>query len=298
MTDYHQSHIETFMTCPERYRRRYRDGGPRIEENNASNLIGTAEHLMLEQAALALRDHGEITSVEQNVSVALANFERLVAEDGRGPNPIPWEAGALDARTADVRRLAEVWTDTLPRIWDAYGAPREVEYAFDRLAIPGGLHTISGTADVLTERNVLIDWKNTRSGWGWAKGKGQKKIQRVFYSAGIAHGAVDLWPQQFVFVVGERTLLKKEQRTRYAVRQYPIDTDPQREWEFLIRLVNDYGEQEAAGIFPLNTSSGLCSVEWCPFWSTCPASALDPTATAEGGGENEQANGRADPAAG
>jgi len=285
--DFHQSHIETFMTCPERFRRRYLTGEYR-DENNASNLIGSAEHVMLEQAAVALRDHGEITSAEQNVGVALANFERLVESDAEGANPIPWEAGALDARRADVRRLAETWTGVLPSIWDAYGAPQLIEYTFGPTGVPGGPHTISGTIDVLTDRRVLLDWKNTRSAWSWAQGKAVKKIQRIFYAFGVAGGELELWPQPFVFVVGERTLLKKEQRTRYAVRQYPIITNPEAEWDLLVKLVNDYGAQADAALFPLNTSSGLCSVEWCPFWATCPASGLDPDAVpAEGGDSND-----------
>jgi hypothetical protein len=78
-----------------------------------------------------------------------------------------------------------------------------------------------------------------------------------------------VWPETFVFVVMTRN------NPRVYEHVVPL---PHAKADVLTKMLIEYELQVEAGIFPLNTSSNLCSVDYCPFWDSCPASLLEAAA--------------------
>jgi hypothetical protein len=273
MGNWRQSSLNTMMTCPERFRRQYLVG----EETgtSAAALIGTAVHKAAENALCGLMEGIEPLAIDCQEWAASA-FDRLVEEDRQGPDPIPWTCQeTLDERRAEVVGLARLWAGHALEIVERHGFPTMVEQQFKDLPFtmyhdpdaplssPPRQITLTGTMDCATDRHVLIDWKTaTRN---WKPGRALKQLQAIFYAAAYEE-LTGIWPEQFVFVVLTRGSTK-----RLYEHVVPL---PAEKKDLLVRLLVEYDKQKAKGIFPLNTTSNLCSEEYCPFWKTCPASVL------------------------
>jgi len=267
---WHSTGLSVFQQCPEKFRRRYVEG-ERDEFLSAGSIIGRSLHHAAQLGAEA-RMAGQAIQLDFAIESALAHFDGLIIEDAASPEPIPWAdtPGALEDRRDDVRGLVTLWVDKAPGWFERWGEPVLVEEHF---SVEWAGHNLSGQIDMATDRHVIVDWKSGKR--PMSEAKAEREMQQFVYPTAY-EVLTGVYPELMVFA---QLVRKKPTKTRptwtYGINIQERRTDPEQK-ELLKRLLDDYQRQTDSGVFPLNIQSSLCSPDWCPFWSTCPAHLLKP----------------------
>jgi hypothetical protein len=278
---WHATGLSVFQQCPEKFRRRYVEG-ERDEFLSASSMIGRALHAAAQRGAEA-RTEGQAINPDFAVEYAVAHFDGLVEVDAAGDQPIPWDEtpGSLEDRRADVEELVRLWVKNAPTFWADYGEPVMIEQHFD-VELNG--HEVSGQMDCVTDRDVIIDWKSGKRPMSLSKA--EREMQQFVYPAAY-QAMTGRWPTKMVFVqLVRHKPTKTKPKWRYSLNIQEREVD-EAQRELLMTMLDGYSAQHEAGVYPLNITSSLCSPDWCPFWSTCPAHLLKPLAEREAEAEAE-----------
>lgn len=259
---WHATGLGTFLTCPEKFRRRYIER-EQVDHLSAGTMIGRAVHHALRLACEARRE-GQAAPLEFLVDNAEAAFDGEVKADAESDNPIDWEDKLEDRRT-DVRKLVALWNQKSPAFWRDYGEPTRVEEHFT-VELWG--HKVTGVFDMVSDRHVIVDWKTGKR--QMTEKKAERELQVLFYPA--AHEALfGVYPERLVFVqVVRNRPTQTRPRWTYTLNVQERPTDPEQK-ELLKIMLDRSSAAVAAGHFPLNTQSWLCAPEWCNFWTSCPA---------------------------
>jgi len=257
--DWHQSGIEDYWICGERYRRNHVTG--EVSADSASNLMGKAVHEAMAWGLKALKDNGELVSLDQMAVYASDVFYDLVGEDEESEDPIPWGEGVIDDRAHEANVMASSLWESIPGLLVTYGEPLSVEQSFSGVPVTPTAK-IAGTWDLLTEDYYILDWKTSRN--SWRPGDEFKKIQPVVYARGVEH-VTGKWPEGFIYVVVNR---------RGDVRVKPVPV-PKEKLVFLQATLDQLERARQSNIYPMNPTSGLCSETYCTWFRRgCPAAIL------------------------
>jgi PD-(D/E)XK nuclease superfamily protein len=269
---WHATGLSVFQACPTKFKRRYLDG-ERDEHMSAGSIIGRALHHAA-QLGVEAQMAGQRVDLTYLLESATAHFNGLIKADEQSPQPIPWDddPGSRLQRLHDLRELVELWHFKAPTFWKRWGQPTMAENHFET-ALWG--HVVTGQIDAATERDVVIDWKSGMR--QMSPSRAEREMQKLVYPAAYER-LVGRWPGLIVFV----QLLRKEPTQKRPDWTYVLNIQEQEvdegQKELLHRLLDDYTAQAASGVFPLNITSPLCSADYCPFWTTCPAHLIKPLA--------------------
>ena len=278
---WHATGLAVMEQCPRKFQRRYLLG-EREEYFSAGSIIGRALHHAA-QLGVEAQIAGQRAQLDYLQESAMAHFNGLVKEDEDGPHPIPWDEdpGSLLARKADLRELVALWWAKAPGWWRRWGNPIMAEEHFET-TLWG--HTVTGQIDMATERDVVVDWKSGMRPMG--DFKAEREMQRLVYPAAYER-LVGRFPSLVVFAQLWRKPPTKTQPTwtyKLNIHELEVDVDQK---ELLRHLLDDDQALVDAGVFPLNIQSPLCSADYCPFWTTCPAHLIKPLAERARTGEAE-----------
>jgi len=250
---YSSSQFNTFMLCPERFRRQYIE-----DERSSANLpmlVGSGVHTGMElNYKQKIESHTDLPP-SHVADAAVAGFDdRLLDEDKRLDD---LDSCVARDQTAQLAQFAGA--QVMPR-----HQPLLVEQEF-RLQVPGVDKPILGYIDLATVDKTLVDTKTT------ARKKSQTEAdhstQLTLYH--IAHKALTgEYPTKIVL----DTIIKK----RAAPEHVAIETSRnEQDVAALAYRVNVMLQSIGAGIFPgANPATDWqCSQKWCGFFSTCPFTA-------------------------
>lgn len=264
-TEWSPSRLQTMLDCGEAYRRLYvtREGN-RLD--SAATMIGKSVHWAAQLATDAMASGGQVIDDEFAIENAVTRFEGLVVTDSESADPIPWEEGQQEARKRELKRMTQLLLNNLPDVWLEYGQPIASEWEFQGLSWRGYL--LRGQVDAMTATTV-IDWKSGSRAMG--QHKADTSLQRLVYSAAyqIEHNH---FPERFVFLQVTRP---RQPKGQFRVNVYHVQ-QREEELDFLEALLERATHIEMMGAYQYNPQSWLCNENFCPFWSTCPASKFGP----------------------
>jgi hypothetical protein len=264
-TEWSPSRLQLMLDCGEAYRRVYitRDGK---RQDSAATLLGKSVHWSLQLATDAMIAGGQVIDGPFGIENAVQHFEGLVASDRESDDPIPWEEGQLDARTAELKRMTRMILDRVPDVWLEYGQPIMSEWDFH--AVPFRGYLLRGQVDAATE-TAIIDWKSGSKAMG--QYKANLSFQRLVYSAAYQE-RYGRFPELFLFFQVTRP---RSPKGNFHVNAYPV---PQREEELdvLEQLLERASYIEAMGAYQYNPQSWMHSPDFCPFWNSCPMAKFGP----------------------
>lgn len=299
---WHQSGVETILSCPRRFLLETILQVPQDEK--LSTVAGTSHHSGVEaheRARMAGNADG-ITEAEQ-LAVALAELDRLLAgvsaellADYALKQATPAvrrkleAAAAAEQATAGRQQLVGEVEASVANWWHAPvredGAttrdvllamtPLRIEH-YLRVPVIAGAADLAGTMDGLYRdadgRIVLVDQKTSGKMAGWGDGDDEHRDQATFYSLltlldpelAALDGVTDGLPPMLFCVVRRAVAKRKSDKWVGATLQWvrPDNLD-----------VADLGARvrkaetiKAAGDFPADPTSRWC--KWCPFYERC-----------------------------
>ena len=269
---WHATGLSTMAQCAEKFRRRYIEH-EREDMESAGQIIGRALHHAA-QLGVEATMAGQDINRQFLLDNALASFDGQVKADAESTSPIPWheDPGSLQLRRHDVEELALLWYAHQRDWWRRWGQPTMAENHFETVLWG---HTVTGQIDAATSRDVVIDWKTGLK--PMTDKRAEREMQKLVYPAAYER-LVGRYPGVLVFVqLVRKPPTQSVPRWSYRLNIQEQLVDPGQKL-LLRKLLDDNQAQVDAGVFPLNVSSGLCSPDWCPFWTTCPASLIKPLA--------------------
>lgn len=264
-TEWSPSRLQLLLDCGEAYRRIYiTKEGKRFD--SASSIIGKSMHWAAQLATDAMASGGQVIDEAFAIENAVQRFDGLVTEDASGHNPIPWEQGQQDARKHELKKMTRLLLDHLPDVWLEYGQPIAAEWSFQSLPWRGYL--LRGQVDAATDR-AIIDWKSGSRAMG--QQKADLSYQRLVYSAAYQE-TYGRFPELFLFFQVTRP---RSAKGRFHVNVYPV-RQHEEELDFLEAALQRATYIEAMGAYTYNPQGWMCNEDFCPFWSSCPASKFGP----------------------
>lgn len=244
------SSINTFLTCGEHWRRKYR-AGERTPSTPAL-VFGSAVHSTIEEHIRLATNAPKLTDIWPGMWAA-----KLAADEGNidwgADNPAEhFNEGLRILGTPDVQRLAESITplidDTGPYI------ERKIT-----LTVPGVPVPIIGYIDVMTADGVPGDFKTSVQ--QWSQDKAREELQPAFYLAALNQAGIKVPQLRFRHYV-----ITKAKTPKVQVLEH------QRTWDeifWLFELIRGVWKAIEAESFTMNPNGWLCNPKYCQFWQIC-----------------------------
>jgi len=254
ITSIHQSMINSWELCPERFRRRYIDG--EIIPPGIAARIGTGLHKGAEVNHIQKIKTGKDEPLEviqdaarDGYTKALENGVFFCREElGSAKKQM---AGGLD----HVVTMAKLYRESLAPQVQPVLAEKTIEHQVDGLPVP-----FVGTVDVFTSDGWLPDIKTAAK--KWSQGKADTSPQPTIYRELIRH-ETGRYPDKMSFEVFTKT--------KTPVHQSVITTRQSEDFQVLIYRAKIMLQMIEQGIFPpAPADSWTCSQKWCGFYFTCP----------------------------
>lgn len=249
-----QSMINSWMSCPERFRRRY------IEEEiippGIAAKIGTGFHKGCELNHLTKLNTGKDAPLDEVQDAARDGYVQSL-DDGVffAPEETSTAKMQMEEGIDTVTGLAGSYYHSLaPLIY-----PAKVEETL-YLDIPETDLPLRGKIDLLTTDNWLPDLKT--SSRKWSQSKADQSIQATLYRE-LVKAETGQPPAKISFEV----FIKNASCDHQSVETVRSDED----FQALVRRIHVMIHMLTAGAFPpASTDSWMCSSKWCGYFWTCP----------------------------
>ena len=251
MTIQHLSYssINTYLTCPEQWRRKYIMRQP--TKPTPALVFGGAFHNTVERYISQEERSESLTDIWPNIWEEKLATEPTVEWGDDTPAGL-YADGLRMFGNADVREMVDSVT---PYIDDRGPmVERKVE-----MRVPGVPVPVIGYIDVITDDFVPGDFKTSSS--SWSEDKAQSELQPLFYLAGLDQAGFKLPDLRFRHYVFVKTKQPKVQVIEH------VHTWNEVLWMF--QMIRRAWESIEAGIFPLNPGGWACNPKYCSYWSTC-----------------------------
>lgn len=255
MPDYlSYSSINTYLTCPEHWRRKYIMG----EKPPATPalIFGSAIHGTIERA-ITERHNGQallgftpLNTIWQNIWAEKVRAEEV--EWGADTPELHFNEGLRILGTPDVKRLV----DSALVHSDEAGLFMERKIT---LRVPGVPVPIIGYVDILHHDDVPGDFKTSSAAWSMEKAR--EELQPLFYLAALNQMGHAVPGLRFRHHVITKTKTVKVQTL-----------ECQRTWDeifWLFDLIRRVWEGIEREVFPYHPDAWLCSARYCAYWHSC-----------------------------
>lgn len=255
ITTIRQSSLGMWENCPEQFRRRVIEG--EIIPPGLAAHIGTGVHKGAEvnHRAKLVTGMDEPLSVIQDA--ARDGYVHAVHENKVyfPLDELPGARKATEEGVDQVTALARTYREELaPTI-----RPKLVEQ-WAELEVPGVPYPITGTVDLVDERNALIDIKTAARAWPQAKA--DDTPQATIYQQ-LVKALTGAPPSEIRFEVFVKTKTPKHQTVTTTRDDNDFTTLLER-IKIMVKMIDN-------GIFPPAPSgSWVCSPKYCGYFYTCP----------------------------
>jgi hypothetical protein len=250
------SAADTYLRCPETYRRRYLEG--KRSPPGVALLEGTSHHAAMEADNLSKRDTGKIIPARRLTEIFQEKLdeetERANEEHSLVKSTLDWEGEDRGRLLARAKILHVDWSEKWTRKFD----PVAVEQSFTKdVDIDRTKFAAYGQTDLTTKDNTVWDFKTS------SKAKSQSEVdnslQLSLYSWAFGHKKV-----------GYIALVK-------TVTPYIQVVSGERtpgQWVWGAKVLASVVRGIRAGSFPLVNPGGFpppwfCSEKWCGYWRDC-----------------------------
>jgi RecB family exonuclease len=250
---WHQSTLSTIHDCPRRWFLTYLCGLP--DPSGDAALAGTAVHAAIEHFETVRRDGGPLPTMDDLVDLACSTITTDLHPMASAAVRHWWKAPMKDG--GDPHRL-----------WLARMEPVLLEPYF-RVELVDGAMPVGGWMDAVyrtdSGRYQIVDLKTTGSWSRWGSGDGHRH-QATMYA--VALQLTDLLPDPPDYLAPMMYTIAKTKTGGEQARRVAVEPDLT-DVGVLGQRIRDAEAAVAAGEFPRNPASHLCSVTWCPHWQGC-----------------------------
>lgn len=239
------SSVNKYTNCPKSWKFRYIDGVR--GEPSESLVLGSIVHKVIE-AYMLDRSLDILTDAAEGVFPASVTAEY--------ENESMYHSDMV-ASFFKIGELQTALQGIKPKVLeDGPAVEMRVEFPAPGIPIP-----IIGYIDVLTEDNIIVDFKTSKRSWN--QSEADNKIQASFYAASLyLNGMIDFNSHVNVKYV----VLVKNKKPKIQV----IDTVRTfQDITHVFNMVNSTWDSIKKGAFHPNPNTYLCSPKYCDAWGLC-----------------------------
>ena len=273
---FRQSWLDSFLRCP--HRARLEVTNPE-QGTSDSALLGTGAHAGCEAILLGGDTHDAYKNIDRVVEEELKEGVNWTHQSSEFPQNV----GQLiyQARKCFDAWLAEIYPVCVSEGWLGETPEQKFEVPLFRLH-DGRQVCITGTADLPTGKNVVVDWKTSKRPYKqWEKQR--HAIQPTIYTWAAIEGGFGTdhfsWPVQFVYGVMIRPVGNLD--GQYRTELVPVSRgEAHARWAMeqihaALNMALKMGFDEP---WPMITDNNfLCSQKWCPNYDRCRGRFLSST---------------------
>lgn len=245
------SSINTYLTCPENWRRKYIAKEP--TKSTPALIFGSAFHGTIESYIVAKKP---LTRLWSETWASKLESEKNV----------DWGAETPEQHHVEGLRILEdkgviALLNSITPLVDSGGVFMERKFT---LNVPGVPIPIIGYIDIVTADGVPGDFKTSSSAWSDSKAK--EELQPLVYLAALNQLGMRVPKLAFRHYVVTKT---KKPQVQIIEHTHTWD-----EIFWLFGLIQSVWKGIQAEVYPMNPGAWLCSAKYCSFWSTCRGKGL------------------------
>lgn len=269
-----QSWLDTFMRCPERARLVINHP---VAGTSDSAALGTGAHAGCEAILLG----GSKADAQQAIVKAIQIESDLGIKWTHPDNEYPQNIGHMivQADKCFDAWLDEIYPELVKRGW--LGQTPEQKFEVKLFDLPDGREVwLTGTADLPTPQNVIVDWKTSKRPYKqWDKQR--HAIQPTIYTWAATLGAFEgdhyRFPMEFVYGVMIRPLTNLD--GNYRTELIPVRREEAHARWAMKQITAALTQAITVGFdtpWPMIAEGNfLCSAKWCDHYHMCRGNVLD-----------------------